>query len=167
MKLIKTPNLLGNRRGVSAVISNMILVAAVITIGFAAVAWTYSQSSAYMSQYGDSVNSDVAKLRERVSFEYIFYNSSNNPKTLTVYLMNSGKVGDINFTTVYISYTNTTLVGNYTGPQLKFLNGSPTRDLDVGQEGYFTLSVDLKPGNAYTVKMITRRGSSFGNTFVL
>jgi hypothetical protein len=165
MKLKKTPNLLRNRRGVSAVISNMILVAAVITIGFAAVAWTYSHSSAYMSQYGDSVNSDIAKLRERVSFEYVFYN--NSTKTLTVYLMNSGKVSDVNFTTVYVSYTNTTLVGNYTGIQLKFLNGNLTRDLDVGQEGYFTLSpINLIQGNAYTAKVITRRGSSFGNTFV-
>jgi hypothetical protein len=165
MKLLKTPKTLRDRRGVSAVISNMILVGAVITIGFAAVAWTYSQSSAYMSQYSESVDSDINKLRERVSFEYVFYD--NSTKTLTVYLMNSGKVGDVNFTTVYVSYTNTSLVGSYTGIQLKFLNTTSTTHLDVGQEGYFELSsITLKPGYVYTVKVVTRRGSSFGNTFV-
>ena len=55
--------LLRNRHGVSPVISNIILVAAVITVGFAVLAWTYSTSSSYTTQYGTSVSSDVDKLR--------------------------------------------------------------------------------------------------------
>ena len=163
MKSTKNLRFFKNKHAVSAVISNIILVAAVITIGFAAIAWTYSQSSAYMAQYGESVQSDVDKLRERVSFEYVFYN--NTAKSLSVYLMNSGKVGDVNFTTVYIS--NSSWIVTFTSVQLKFLNGASTPDLDMGQEGYFALgSVTLQSGNAYTVKVVTWRGSSFENTFV-
>jgi len=164
MKLTKIPKLLRDRRGVSAVISNIILIAAVIVVGFSALAWTYSQSNIYIAEYSESVRTDIDKLRERVSFEYLFYNNTA-PKSLTVYLMNSGKVGDVNFTTVYVS--NTSWVVTFTGIQLKFLNKTSTPDLDIGQEGYFELpSITLQTSSVYTVKVVTRRGSSFANTFV-
>ena len=168
MKFIKIPKLLRDRRAVSAVISNLILIGAVIVIGFAVVAWTYSRSSAYMTQYSDSVNSDVDKLRERVSFEYVFYN--NTARNMSVYLMNSGKVGNMNFTTVYVSNTSGVVgIFNSTQFQLKFLNETSTPNLGVGKEGYFVISlssIPLTQGNVYTVKVVTWRGSSFENTFV-
>lgn len=163
MKLRKVAKLFRNRGGVSAVISNVILVGAVIAVGFSAMAWTYSQSSIYQALYRESVNSDIDKLRERVSFEYVFYNSTANSSS--VYLMNSGKVDNVSFTTVYISNSSWMKGFNVTG-QLKFLNEAPTTYLDMGQEGYFALSVTLRSGNAYTVKVVTGRGSSFENTFV-
>jgi len=157
MKLRKVAKLFRDRGGVSAVISNVILV------GVGVMAWTYSQSSLYQAQYGESVNSDIDKLRERVAFEHVFYNSTAG--NLSVYLMNSGKVDDVNFTTVYIS--NSSWIVTFTSVQLKFLNGVSTPDLDKGLEGYFALgSVTLDSGNAYTVKVVTWRGSSFENTFV-
>ena len=165
MKPKEVQKLLRDRRGVSTVISNIILVGAVIAVGFTVVAWTYSRSSLYRAQYSESVNSDVDKLRERVSFEHVFYN--NSAGNLSVYLMNSGKVGSVNFTTVYVS--NTSWVGTYPTFQLKFLNGTSTPGLAVGQEGYFVISlssITLTQGNVYTVKIVTWRGSSFDNTFV-
>jgi len=167
MQSTKILKLLRERRAVSAVISNVILIGAVIAVGFAVVAWTYSRSSAYMTQYSESVNSDVDKLRERVSFEYVFYN--NTAKSLSIYLMNSGKVGNMNFTTVYVS--NTSWVGTFPSIQfqLKFLNGTSTPGLALGQEGNFVISlssIPLTQGNVYTVKVVTWRGSSFENTFV-
>jgi hypothetical protein len=101
MKPRKVPKLLRDKGGVSAVISNVILIGAVIAVGFSVMAWTYSQSSVYQAQYKQSVNSDIDMLRERVSFEYVFYD--NTAKTLSVYLMNSGQVSNVNFTTIYIS----------------------------------------------------------------
>ena len=167
MKPKEVQKLLRDRRAVSAVISNVILVGAVIAVGFTVVAWTSSRSSAYMTQYSESVNSDVDKLRERVSFEYVFYN--NTAKSLSIYLMNSGKVGNMNFTTVYVS--NTSWVGTFPSIQfqLKFLNGTSTPGLALGQEGNFVISlssIPLTQGNVYTVKVVTWRGSSFENTFV-
>jgi len=164
LKLIKIPKQLRDRRAVSAVISNIILVGAVIAVGFAVVAWTYSRSSAYMTQYSESVNSDVDKLRERVSFEYVFYN--NTAKSLSIYLINSGKVGKVNVTTAYVSYSNGSLLATFPSPQLKFLNTTQTSYLDIGKEGYFVISPTLQPNTVYTVKVVTWRGSSFENTFV-
>jgi hypothetical protein len=162
MKHRKVSKLFRDSGGVSAVISNVILVGAVIVIGLGAVAWTYSQSSMYQTQYGELVNSDIDKLKERVSFEYVFYD--NTTKSLSVYLMNSGKAGNLSITTVYVMpHSNIP----FTGIQLKFLNEMPTLDLGVGQEGYFVLSpITLQQENVYTVKIVTGRGSSFENTFV-
>jgi predicted PurR-regulated permease PerM len=63
MKPKEVQKLLRDRRAVSVVISNIILVGAVIAVGFTVVAWTSSRSIAYMTQYSESVNSDVDKLR--------------------------------------------------------------------------------------------------------
>jgi len=161
----KIPLFLRNRHGVSPVISNIILVAAVITVGFAVLAWTYSTSSSYTTQYGTTVSSDIDKLRERVAFEYIFYNNAGSPKTLTVYLMNFGKVNNVNVTTVYVS--NSSWLTTFSSPQLKFLNTTQTSYLDVGEEGYFVLSsITLQTGISYNVKIVTWRGSIFESTFV-
>ena len=170
MKPRKVAKLFRDRGGVSAVISNVILVGAVIAVGFSVMAWTYSQSSLYQAQYRESVSSDIDKLRERVSFEHVFYNSTaGTAGNLSVYLMNSGKANDVNFTTVYISNSSWVVNYDYTTFQLKFLDGMPTLDLDTGREGYFTLSLrlidKLQSGNAYTVKVVTGRGSYFENTF--
>lgn len=166
MDLRKVWKLLRERRAVSTIVSNIILVGAVIAVGFAVVAWTYSQSSAYMTQYSESVNSDVDKLRERVSFEYVFYNNTA-PNSLSVYLMNSGKVGKVNVTTAYVSYSNGSLRATFSSPQLKFLSTNLNATyLDIGREGYFVSSITLQPGTVYTVKVVTWRGSSFENTFV-
>jgi hypothetical protein len=167
MKLRKVAKLFRDRGGVSAVISNVILVGAVIAVGFGVMTWTYSQSSLYQAQYRESVSSDIDKLRERVSFEYVFYN--NNTKSLSVYLMNSGKVDNVNFTTVYISSSSPIVTFTSDQFQLKFLNPpqQPTPDLDMGQEGYVLLdlsSVTLPPGK-YTVKVETRRSSYFESIF--
>ena len=164
MKL-KIQLLLRNKHGVSPVISNIILVAAVITVGFAVLAWTYSTSSSYTTQYGTSVSSDVDKLRERVAFEYIRYD--NTSKDLTVYMMNFGQVNKVNVTTVYVS--NSSWLTTFSSPQLKFLNTTQTSYLNVGQEGYFVLPLTATPlqtGSSYTIKIVTWRGSIFESTFV-
>ena len=156
-----------NRRGVSPVISSIILVAAVIAVGFAVLSWTQSTSSAYTSQYGSAVNSDIDKLRERVAFEYSFYSNSATPKTLTVYIMNFGQVGKVNVTTAYIS--NSSWLQPFSSPQLNFLNTTQASYLNSGQEGYFVLPLTATPlqtGSSYTVKIVTWRGSIFESTFV-
>jgi hypothetical protein len=166
MKLIRIPKSLKERRAVSAVISNMILLSAVITVGFAVLAWTYSRSNSYMEQYGDAVSSDIDMLREKVAFEYISYNATAG--NLTVYIMNCGKVDAVNLTTVYVS--NSSWVSRFYNINLKFLNDNSTARLNMGEEGYFLLSSTtlraLQTGASYKVTIITRRGSSFENAFV-
>jgi hypothetical protein len=160
---VRVCRLIRDRRAISAVISNIILIVAVIAIGFAVLAYVNSTSNSYVTQYGQTVNSDIDKLRETVAFEYAFYNNTATPKTLSVYFMNAGKVNNVTATTIYVSnYTfNSTMF------QMKNLYDGPTNALNVGEEGYVVLSpITLVSGNLYTVKIITWRGSAFEYSFV-
>ena len=76
--------LIMNRRAISAVLSNMILIAAVVMVGFTALIWSQNQASDYQKQYGAAINADMIQLKERISLEYATYNGG----TLKIYLMN-------------------------------------------------------------------------------
>ncbi len=164
MKSMRIRKLFKSSSGVSAVISNLILIAAVIAVGFAALAWTYSTSNSFTNQYGNAVNSDIDKLKERIAFEYVFYNNTVN--NTSAYIMNYGTVDRVNATTVYIS--NASWYVNFSPPQfqLKYLNGTTTASLNRNEEGYFVLGQRLVTGNSYTINIVTGRGSSFVYTFV-
>ena len=151
---------LKNKHAVSAVISNMILVAAVIAVGFSMLTWTQSQSSNYTNQYGRAISSDIDQLKERIVYEYIYYN--NAQKNLTVYLMNSGTIGNVNITTVYVNNTPNSTIA------LRLLSsGASISSLNATQEGYFSISPFpiLALGTNQSIRIITWRGSSFVGTF--
>jgi hypothetical protein len=153
------------RNAVSVAISNVILASAVITISFVVLFWAQSKSSAYNQQYSEAMNSDIAKLKERLVFEYVSYNKGN----LTVYLLNCGTIDNITIKTVYVYFSNNgTLVKVFSSPSLKYFNGAPIadQDLDKGEEGCFTLSsFSLITGASYSVRVVTGRGSTFDYTF--
>lgn len=158
MKVMKTLNLLKNRRGVSAVISNLILIAAVIAVGFVVLVWSQTQSSNYTNMYGNAIKSDTDQLRERLAFEYIHYDSTG----LKVYLMNSGTIGDVSIASVYIGNVS------YASPSLRLLSdNAQVSSLNATQEGYFSISPSptLAPGMNYPITIVTGRGSSFVATF--
>lgn len=151
-----------SRSAVSAVISNLILIAAVIAVGFTALGWTYSASNSYVAQYGNSVRSNSEQLAENLAFEYAYYNHSGTTNSLSVYILNCGKINAVNLTAAYVAnanWTNSTFT-----IALKWLNGTSisSNHLDMGQEGYFVWpAIVLSQGNSYTVKITTWRGSSF------
>jgi hypothetical protein len=160
MKLMKTLNFLKNRRGISAVISNLILIGGVIAVGFSVLLWSQAQSSSYTASYVNAIRSDTDQLRERVAFEYIQYN--NNTGNLTVYLMNSGTIGNVSIANVYVNNIA------YGAPVLYLLNGTSTNSLNATQEGYFVVSIPSLSsalGNNHPITIITGRGSSFVATF--
>ncbi|MCK4425030.1 hypothetical protein KAU93_05020, partial [Candidatus Bathyarchaeota archaeon] len=105
---------------------------------------------------------DIAKLKERLTFEYIFYD--NTPNNLSVYLMNSGTIDNITIQTVYVK--NSTWLNTFSKPNLKFLDDTGAQDLDVREEGYFVLSVNLVSGKSYSVRIVTKRGSTFDHAFI-
>jgi hypothetical protein len=154
---MKTLRLFKNRRGVSAVISNLILIAAVIAVGFTVLVWSQNQSSNYTNMYGNAIRSDTDQLRERLAFEYIRYETGS----LTVYLINSGTIGNVSIANVYIDSIERG------APELYFLNGTSTNSLDTAQQGFFSISPlsDLASGSNYPIIIITGRGSSFVATF--
>jgi hypothetical protein len=163
MDLKKVWKLLHERRAVSTVVSSVILTGAVIAVSFVVLFWAQYRSSAYNEQYSEAMNADIARLKERLAFEYVFYNQTG--RSLSVYLMNCGTIDNVNITTVYVK--NNTWFTPFSSIGLKFLNGISTNDFDIGEEGYFVLSsVSLVAGKSYSVRVVTGRGSTFDHTFI-
>jgi len=165
MGLRKIWKMLHNKRAVSAVISNVILTGAVIAVSFVVLAWTQYRSSAYNDQYSEAMNADIAKLKERLAFEYVFYDSS--AQNLTVYLMNCGTINDTIVKTVYVATSSGEWIEVFSDIILTSFDGSQTVDyLSIGEEGKFALSPINLVAGAYSVRVVTGRGSTFDHTFI-
>lgn len=164
MNLRKVWNLLRERHAMNVVISNVILTGAVIAVGFVVLAWTQYRSSAYNKQYNEAMDANIARLKESLAFEYVFYDSDESE--LLAYLMNCGTIDEVAIQTVYVK--NNTWFGTFTSEiALKFLNGTSTQSLNIGEEGFLALSsVGLVTGKGYSMRIITGRGSAFEYLFV-
>lgn len=173
--------LLKAKRALSPVISNLILIAAVIVVGFSVLAYANSQSTNYVTQYGTSVNSDIQQLKETISFEYAFYNAtaySPNNGSLQVYFLNTGTIStQIASLTVSNSTWQLTKNSNYNSSSplycpMYYFDNTPISTLNVNQQGYLIVSLSqaennvLAAGNAYVIKLTTDRGSNFEYNFV-
>jgi len=155
--------MIAERRAISPVISNLILVAGVIAVGFAVLAYINSNGSIFAQEYGRTVTSDINTLKERLAFEYVFYNSTT--RDLSLYLLNYGAINNVNLSAIYLG--NSSWHTAFSGIQLRYFNGTEASALNIGEEGYCLLPpTTLVSGKAYTVRITTKRGSVFGYTFV-
>ena len=166
MKFTPLHFLIKNRRAVSAVMSNLILIGAVMAVGLVVLAYARSTSVNYQTAYGESVGSDISKLKETITFEYVTYKENN----LNIYFMNSGNIGNLYIKTVVLSRSSwSTTVQT---PQIRYFpmppsaTGTPTNALGVGEEGVIILDQTLASGH-YTVKVTTERGSTFAYNFIV
>ncbi|MCK4424697.1 hypothetical protein KAU93_03350 [Candidatus Bathyarchaeota archaeon] len=156
--------LLLRKRAVTPVISSVILTGAVVAVSFVVLSWAQYRSSAYNEQYGDVMDADIAKLKETLTFEYVFYD--NDTKKLQVYLMNCGTIDNVTIQTVYIKDTTGALIQvNSSIPLTNFNGDQIVDDLDIGKECKFILSLILVP-DTYSVRVVTGRGSTFDHAFI-
>jgi len=165
MDLKKVWKLLHERRAVSTVVSSVILTGAVIAVSFVVLFWAQYRSSAYNEQYSEAMNADIARLKERLAFEYVFYSGGN----LSVYLMNCGTIDNVTVRTVYVKDATGVPKKVNSSITLMHFNGTQIadKDLDRGEEGYFVLSsLSLSTGTSYSLRVITGRGSTFDHTFI-
>lgn len=148
-------------RGISTLITNIILISVIITAGFMLMFWTMNYTGEFNKQFSEIMNADIARLKERLVFELVNYNPSES--TLDVYLLNCGTIDNVTVHTVYI-YNSTYSV--YSGSvDLRYLDGTLTADLDIGDEGYITLDGLSLSSGSYNVRIITGRGSTFERNF--
>jgi len=158
---------IANRRAESTVISSVILVAAVIAVGFAVLIFSNSRSSIFAQEYSSAIDSDISKLNEGIAFENVLYVPAFN--TLSIYFLNYGAAYDVHVFSVYLG--NSSWHNTFSDLQVKYFNGTETLAFDYGEEGYIQLdstilTTTLTSGTAYTVRITTERGSVFGKTFV-
>lgn len=154
---------------VSPVISNVILVGAVIAVGFSTLFWLQSLVYNYGVLYSEAVKANIDRLKEKLAFEYVYYDGTN--KSLSVYLINCGTVDNVNITTVYLSFANGTIINIY--PYSKFTLKTffhvpiINHTLNRGEEGYFTLSQLALTSGSYVIRVTTKRGANFDYTFAV
>ena len=164
MLVRKNPStIFNNKKAGSYVISAVILAAVSVALGLAVLAWAQGRSSVYTSQYSETMDAETAKLKERLAVEYVVYDGDE----IWIYLLNWGTIDDMEIKSVHISRGSWHLAAStFT---LKFFNGAsiPDQDLDVGEEGYITVSSsDLETGGYYYIRIVTVRGAVFDSTFV-
>jgi hypothetical protein len=153
-----------DKRAVSNVISATILTGVVIALSLSMFAWAQGRSSVYNNEYRETVDAETAKLKEKLAFEYVYYEDD-----LSIYLLNCGTIDDIQIKTVYIYDSGNTLLEIFSNPQLYlFQSLVEISDLDRGEEGRLVLELStiLEQGAYYCVKIITVRGATFDTNFV-
>lgn len=153
-----------DKRAVSPAISSVILTAAVIVMSFIVLAWAQSRASDYSENYGEATDVEIAKLKERLTVEYVAYDSSS--RNISIYLLNCGAIDDVKIQSVHIK--NSTWHQTFQNLTLKFLNDASIPALDMGEEGYLTLSTTdaLTTGTYYFVRIVTERGALFDSAFI-
>ena len=155
-----------DKRAVSNAISATILTGAVIALSLAVFSWSQSRSSDYNREFGDTVDAETARLKEKLVFEYVSY--GNPMYDITVYLFNCGTIDDVEIKSVYV--TNDTWLQTFSAPILQFLDNTeiPDQDLDVNEEGYFVLSLSSSLSSGYyNIRVVTARGSTFSAKLVV
>jgi len=166
MLVRKISRIIFDKRAVSNAISATMLTGAVIALSLAVFGWSQTRALDYNREFGETVDAETAKLKEKLVFEYVSY--GNPSYDTSVYLFNCGTVDDIEIKSAYVS--NSTWLETFSTPTLYFLDGTsiPDQDLDVGEEGYFILlfSSDLSSGY-YDVNIVTARGATFGSNFMV
>jgi hypothetical protein len=158
-----------DKRAVSNVISATILTGVVVALSLSMFAWAQGRSSVYNDEYRETVDAETAKLKEKLAFEYVHYETS--PKNLLVYLLNCGTIDGIEIKTVYICYGSGTLCFEpFSEPPLySFLSWDELLGLDRGEEGRLVLELP-DPGllsGYYNVRVVTVRGATFDQDFVV
>ena len=147
-----------DRRALSPVISSLIMASVVIALSFAVLAWAQFRTSDYVETYGETTDAEIARLKERLTVEYIFYNVSSG--NISIYLLNSGAIGNVTIESVRVQDD---------AAYNEFLTGTlnPNDYLDMRDEGYIILPCDTLTTGNYYVRILTERGSIFDSRFVV
>jgi hypothetical protein len=152
---------------VSYMISVIMVTAMVIGLSLIVLAWTQGMSLSFVQSYGATIDADIARLKERLSVEYIHYNSSS--QNVTIYMLNCGMIDDVKIQSIHIYNATWSYSQQYDGSGLKSFAGADLEDLDIGEEGYIVLSPTdaLYPGFYYYITLTTVRGATFDTGLVV
>jgi hypothetical protein len=165
MQIRKIFRILFDKRAINNAVSATIMTSVVIALGLSVFTWAQARSSDYNSEFSETVDTETAKLREKLAFEYIFYDGQN----LTVFLLNCGTIDDVKIKTVYIYDSGSAPIQIFSDPPLYPFHGwvvIPSQDLDIQDEGRLVLPFSPSPGVLYNIKIVTVRGAPFDTDFV-
>jgi len=156
-----------DKRAISYAVSATILSAAVIALSFAVFGWTQGRTIDFNSEFGKTVDTETARLKEKLAFEYIFYDDSSG--NLTVYLLNCGTIDGVKIKTVYLYDRSNALAKIFSSPTLLAFQSwdeIPGQALNRGDEGRIILSLLGLSSGYYNIRIVTVRGATFDSGFV-
>ncbi len=83
------------KRGLGTVVSAVILLTAVATMGIFVVDWSRTNLAAHQEQLESTFASNLNKLNERVIFEYVWFDANTSPPNniVNITMNNVGTVG--------------------------------------------------------------------------
>jgi hypothetical protein len=154
--------LVKNKRAASAVVSNLILIGAVLAVGLVALGYARSTAIAYQSDYSETMSSDIGKLKETLIFEYAHYGSNQ----LSLYVMNPGQV---NVTVDTVSINNSPVpASDMTIYQMSDSQQIFNDVIAKGVEVKIVLNVSgLTQSGENNVKITSGSGSNFAYYFLV
>ncbi|MEM1565797.1 MAG: hypothetical protein QW510_01740 [Candidatus Bathyarchaeia archaeon] len=126
--------LLKDKRAISPVLSNLLLMVVAVAAMSIAAATTYVVTANLREVMG-----------ERFIVEDVWFNNETGVNQISVYIRNTGKVS-ITISAVYINNTPT-----YSFARL---------DLGLGSHGWLNITYPWESGSAYRIKIVTLRGNS-------
>jgi len=168
MLIKKISRILLNKRAMNNAVSATIMTSVVIALGLSVFTWAQARSSDYNSEFSETVDTETAKLREKLAFEYIFYDGTSS-SNLTVFLLNCGTIDDVKIKTVYIYDRSNDLIEFFSKPRLYSFQGLdeiPDQDLDIQDEGRLVLHLSFWLSGFYNIRIVTVRGATFDTDFV-
>ena len=168
MLIKKISRILLNKRAMNNAVSATIMTSVVIALGLSVFTWAQARSSDYNSEFSETVDTETAKLREKLAFEYIFYDGTSS-SNLTVFLLNCGTIDDVKIKTVYIYDRSNDLIEFFSNPRLYSFQGLddiPDQDLDIQDEGRLVLHLSFWLSGFYNIRIVTVRGATFDTDFV-
>src|SRR5579872_5772314 len=138
---------LGNssRRGISAVISQAILITTVTAIGLAADSWSQSMTSAHETSLGAQYDTAINKIKESLALEKYWYDTPH--QRLNLVFKNTGDIGTI--------ITQIKIQGS-SGQTYDLTNAQ------INSGGFYTAVIQYRwMGDPFDMDVTTARGSIF------
>jgi hypothetical protein len=130
-------NLLGNKRGITPVLSELLLT--VIAVAAMSIATT----ATYVITTNLREN-----MSERVLVEDVWFH--NSPHTVEVYMSNTGKVA-LSISNVYINHTSQPF--------------DPSFSLEIDGHGWLSITYNWNSGDLYYVDIVTQRGTHLADYY--
>lgn len=166
-----------DRRGLSPIFATVILVAIVVVFGSFAYYFSNNLTNNATNNIVSSAATSQQSIGERLAFENVVYNQSSSPRTLTVYVLNCGISNNLQIDSLFLynssSSTHPLLTYSQSTKSTWVIRdlktGKTVSGLNVGEEGYFTVSLgstvpNLK-GSICDVHITTKSGSAFDYEF--
>lgn len=136
-RLKKNREFLSGKRGITPVLSNLLLT--IVAVAAMSIATT--------ATYVITTNLKET-MSERIIIEDLWFNNSIG--TLSIYLRNIGKVA-VHISAVYINHTSQSFASPYT--------------LEIGEHGWLRISYSWVSGSLHYLDIVTTRGTHVGGYY--